>query len=350
MRDTLLPYEKILEKWLPGMRLARAGAPVPADALLRWRRGGKHVRYIVAHRKHLATQDVRVVVADLERIRATFPTRARVLVMAPHVRVEQGTVLQRHAIDYIDLAGNVHLDAPGTFVHVEGKRPAERQARARARLTMGWVRTVMALLIRPELAIGTYRPLAGAADVALGTVTTCLNDLQARGFLRETAKGRVFTNRADLVALWVPAYGEALRPKLHDRHFQMREGDMRARWGRLDEVLTARGVRWALTGADAAAIGADFLRAAETEIYVAAGAFEDREILTALPAQPALRSGNLRVLDPPGPLAFPAPDDERHPPRAPLLLAYAELRLRGTEQANEAADMILPQVLEDARA
>ena len=32
---------------------------------------------------------------------------------------------------------------------------------------------------------------------------------------------------------------------------------------------------------------------------------------------------------------------------APDLLAYAELRYRGTEQAHEAADLLLPLVLND---
>jgi hypothetical protein len=67
----------------------------------------------------------------------------------------------------------------------------------------------------------------------------------------------------------------------------------------------------------------------------------------ALVAQPAARGGNLLVIEPPGPLAIPdtAPGEL---PLAPDLLAYAELRYRGTGQALEAAELLLPKVTGDA--
>lgn len=66
----------------------------------------------------------------------------------------------------------------------------------------------------------------------------------------------------------------------------------------------------------------------------------------SLVAQPGTRGGNLLVIEPPGPLAIPA-GATGTPPRAPDLLAYAELRSRGTGQAVEAAEMLLPRVLND---
>ena len=60
---------------------------------------------------------------------------------------------------------------------------------------------------------------------------------------------------------------------------------------------------------------------------------------------------------PPAPVAIPAHDTPggaalpaQAPPVAPLLLVYAEFRLRRTDQANEAADLLLPELLADARA
>ncbi len=71
------------------------------------------------------------------------------------------------------------------------------------------------------------------------------------------------------------------------------------------------------------------------------------EAQKALVAQPAVRGGNLLVIEPPGPLAIPDAIGETIP-AAPDLLAYAELRYRGTGQATEAADLLLPRVLGDA--
>ena len=348
MTPALPLYEERLRQWLPAARLKpTAGGP---DALVRWTRAGKTVTFVVEHKRHLPTLDVRLVAAQLERqLRTVRQRNARGLLLAPYVRAEQGEALRQWGIDYLDLAGNVHLEAPGVFVHVEGKRPDKAHAPAATRLTKGWVKTVMALLITPELLKGPYRPIAQAADVALGTVTACLKDLEGRGLLN-TRRERNFANAAEAIALWVQAYGEVLRPKLRVRQFQMREADARVRWQQLGRTLERHAVPWALTGADGAAIRHKFLVVRETEIYADPNRFENRDLLKELVAQPATRQGNLRVIEPPGPLAFPPAEAGGDPPAAPPLLLYAELRLRGGEQANEAAEMLLPQLTANADA
>jgi hypothetical protein len=103
------------------------------------------------------------------------------------------------------------------------------------------------------------------------------------------------------------------------------------------------------TAADAAGLRDHYFRAEETEIYAPIRVLDDREVQKALIAQPAARGGNLLVIEPPGPLAIPQMEDDVVP-AAPDLLAYAELRYRGTGQALEAADLLLPKVLGDATA
>jgi hypothetical protein len=205
----------------------------------------------------------------------------------------------------------------------------------------------MAILIRPELTNAPYRTLADQADVALGTLAGCMHDLAARGLLLDGKGGRKVADRQALVALWVQAYIEGLRPKLKERRLQIRAEEKQEIWTRLESVLRARAQPWALTGADAAERRTHFFRAEETEIYAPIRALEDRETQKALVAQPAVRGGNLLIIEPPGPLAIPEPAD-RGLPVAPDLLAYAELRYRGTEQALEAAELLLPRVLDDA--
>jgi hypothetical protein len=206
---------------------------------------------------------------------------------------------------------------------------------------------VMALLIRPDLANAPYRALAEQADVALGTVAVCMNDLTARGQLLDGRGGRKLVDRQALVALWVQAYVEGLRPKLKERRLQLRADDKKHIWKRLDTVLRAPPHPWALTGADAAERRNHFFHAEETEIYAPIRIFEDRTVQKALVAQPAMRGGNLLVIEPPGPLAMP--EETAAAIRVtPDLLAYAELRYRGTGQALEAAELLLPRVLDNA--
>ncbi len=344
-------YETALHKWLPKAEIRTPAKLVGRiEGIIAWKTGVRTVRYLVEEKRHLRHQDVGVVVDQLNRRRAALPREHigdRFLLLAPHVRPQQAAVLERAEIDYLDLAGNAHLQGPGLFVHVEGRQPPKEPTPAPGRPQRGWIKAVMAILIRPELINAPYRVLAEQADVALGTVGGCMNDLAARGILFDGKDGRRVNDRQALVALWVQAYVEGLRPKLKERRLQVRADGKQEIWRRLQTVMAEHAQPWALTGADAAERRTHFFRAEETEIYAPLRALEDRDTQKALVAQPAARGGNLLVIEPPGPLAMPGEPDHDFPV-APDLLAYAELRYRGTEQALEAAELILPKVLDHA--
>lgn len=344
-------YQLAFQRWVRKAVIRRPTKPLGRfDGIITWKTHGRTVHYLVEEKRHLRYQDVGVVVDQLNRRRAALPPGHigdRFLLLAPHVRPQQAAALERADIDYLDLAGNAHLQAPGLFIHVEGRQPLKEPAPAPGRPHKGWIKTVMAILIHPALAKAPYRILAEQADVALGTVGGCMNDLAARGLLLDGKDGRRIGDRQTLVALWVQAYVEGLRPRLKERRLQVRADGKQDIWQRLQTVMAEHAQPWALTGADAAERRTHFFRAEETEIYAPLRALEDRDTQKALVAQPAGRAGNLLVIEPPGPLAMPG-DPDLDFPVAPDLLAYAELRYRGTEQALEAADLLLPRVLDHA--
>jgi hypothetical protein len=343
-------YRPALQKWMPKAEIRAPGKALARfNGIVTWKTLDGPLRYLVEEKRHLRHQDVGVVVEQLHRRRADLPAdhaNDRLLLLAPHVRPQQAAVLERAEIDYLDLVGNAHLRAPGLFVHVEGRQPPKELMRAPGRPHKGWIKTVMAILIQPKLTNAPYRTLTDQADVALGTLAACMNDLAARGLLLDGKGGRRVIDREALVALWVQAYIEGLRPKLKERRFQVRAAGKQEIWTRLEAILRERAQPWALTGADAAERRTHFFRAEETEIYAPVRVLEDRDAQKALVAQPAVRGGNLLIIEPPGPLAIREAAGGGLP-LAPDLLVYAELRHRGTGQALEAAEMLLPRILDD---
>jgi len=347
----LEPYLALLTTWMPGVATRVLEEPRQGrarfDAALAWKGPRGTIRYLLEEKGHLQNQDVRVVIDQLQRWREQLPgaeRAAKLLLLAPTVRPHQAAVLERAGVDYVDLAGNAHLAGPGLLVHVEGRRAAKEPLARRGRPNKGWVKAVLTLLVQPELVDRPYRDTAEQADVALGTVAACIQDLIARRLLVEAKGRREVVDRQQLVALWVQAYVDVLRPKLTERRFQIRAETKPDIWERLGNVLAKRHVPWALTGADAAERRTNYFHAEDTEIYAPTAAFEDREVLRRLVAQPAARDGNLLVIEPPAPAATPD-GTAVPPPAAPDLLAYAELRYRGTEQALEAAELLLPKVV-----
>jgi hypothetical protein len=345
----LAVYRPILDRWFPDAAVRPAFGPDGGhDGLVIHKASGREIRYLLQEKRHLRHQDAAVVADQLNRRQADRAGRKagdRILVLAPHVRPQQAALLERAGIDYVDLAGNAHLEAPGRLVHIEGRRPPKTTEPTPTRPQKGWIKAVMGLLVEPALADAPLRTLAKRADVALGTAAACIKDLTARGILLEGKSGREVADRATLLGLWLPAYVEGLRPRLPERRLQLHVDDKAQIWNKLQTVLAKRGDRWALTGADAAEQRTHAFRADETEIYAAVHVFDDPEVQRALVAQPAARGGNLIVIEPPGPLAVPIATPGNLP-QAPDLLAYAELRYRGTDQAREAAELLLPGILD----
>jgi hypothetical protein len=344
------PYRAVLSKWLPGCHLAAAPATARhIDAIVRWKGPAGPVTFVLQVKRHFATQDAATVAHQFRQFASHFkgPLRqARLLLVAPYVRPQQAEVLLRAGIDFIDQAGNAHLEPKGLRVDALGRRPPKARP-GRAQINKGWVRTTMALLLRPDLEQAPYRAIAAEAGVALGTVLKGLHDLRDRGFLQGEGDRRVLENRRELVALWVQAYVDRLRPTLEVRRVQVKADDKAGVLARLRKVLEPRRIQWHLTGADAGERLTHHYRAAQTEIYAAPDAFGDPEVLKALPAQPAQQGGNLWVIEPPAPIAANAARIVKGVPMAPALLVYAELRYEGTDQAREAAELLLPKVIAD---
>jgi len=113
---------------------------------------------------------------------------------------------------------------------------------------------------------------------------------------------------------------------------------------RVRDVLKAHEVAWCTTGATAALEITHYYQTDALEIYAAPRAMTNA-IARELKAQPTAGDANLIVIEPPIPgLVRAAPQEGAPLPAAPALLAYAELRYHGTDQATDAAELLLPLI------
>ena len=79
---------------------------------------------------------------------------------------------------------------------------------------------VFALLCEPRLLNATYRELATAARVALGTVGPVIKDLENRKHIIAATAHRRILDPDRLFEEWVAAFPTVLRPKLNARRFR----------------------------------------------------------------------------------------------------------------------------------
>ncbi len=147
-------------------------------------------------------------------------------------------------VQFIDTAGNAYIDAPPAFILIEGRKRQVQATEASEEGVLGraGLRLVFALMCRRDLWNATYRDIAKAARVALGTAAGVIKDLTVQGYLVENAGGqRSLVRQKELLGKWTTAYAEKLRPKNIISRYKSskpdlwREADIQlldAQWGR----------------------------------------------------------------------------------------------------------------------
>jgi hypothetical protein len=165
----------------------------------------------------------------LNQLRALWPRQAKptLLVAAPYITTQLAERCHDMDLCFADAAGNTYLKAPGLHIYVTGKpRPVDRKATEVRKMTNpAGLKVIFALLCKPDLLNATYRQIAAAARVALGTVGPVLKELEARRHITPAPKGaraprRRFLDAERLVQEWAAVYPAVLRPKLNIRRFR----------------------------------------------------------------------------------------------------------------------------------
>ncbi len=145
----------------------------------------------------------------------------RLLLVAPYITPQVAQRCREIGACFADTAGNMFLRAPGLHVYVIGKRTLETLQTAEGRaVTPAGLRIVFVLLCEPKFLNATYREIAAAARVALGTVGPVMKDLENRRHVTLGAERRRILDLDRLFEEWIGAYPTVLRPKLNARRFR----------------------------------------------------------------------------------------------------------------------------------
>ena len=275
------------------------------------------------------------------QVRTFWPLHARppILLVAPYITAEMTERCRDVKLFFLDGAGNAYIELPGFYLFITGKkRTADLLPADRVRMvTPTALKVIFAILCRPQLLAGTYREIAAAARVALGTVGWVMRDLQAgkhvvtlrRNYpaLRKLlqAKQHKLLDPERLLREWVAFYAAKLRPKLNVQRFRGPNLD----WAEKAD-LRPYGACWG--GEIAAQRMTGYLKPETATVYI-------QHQPTQLIADYRLRAdvrGEIEILD-----VFWNPDQIPHEPDlVPPILAYADLMATTDARNLEAAKLI----------
>jgi hypothetical protein len=297
------------------------------DRLIRMVIYGKELRYY-AEIKAIVTKAQKLLLL-LHREDLQYP----IFLVARHVNAEMAEELRKNKIEFIDTAGNAFINQHPVYIFIKGNRPPKTTAQApvkRAFKATG-LRMIFGFICYPGLENKTYREIAAAAGVALGTVDWIMKELRELGFLIHMGKrGLKLAQKETLLQRWVTAYPEQLRPKQILGRYrgepgwwqQKRLDPLRAQWG--GEIAAEKMTR--------------YLKPERITMYAAA------EYLNQLLLENRLKkdiTGDVEILERFWKPAVEQQDKDLVPP----LLVYADLLATGNQRNLETAKMIYEQYI-----
>jgi hypothetical protein len=255
------------------------------------------------------------------------------MVFAPLVGGGLAERLQTSDANYVDQAGNLHLNIGDQYVaHIQGKT-LPSPARPSGIRSAGY-RVLFALMAWPELAARSQREISVHTGASRTAVAAILGRLTDEGSLLGKGKRRRLVLDHRLLQRWSVGYSDILRPSLFLGRYRLPDGGLEAVERRLEHVVQDR-YAWG-GGVAASRLGGTFIGERLT-LHV-------QEDQVALPLTPS-DEGEIHVLSIPGPLAWPGSEvwdgggrQVVHP-----LLAYVELMDEGSDRALQAATDLADQ-------
>jgi hypothetical protein len=255
------------------------------------------------------------------------------LLVTDYVNPELAEMMRNQGIFFIDVQGNAFIDTTPLYIFVKGEKPNKvvKTKPVKRLFKPGGLKLIFALLNNPEMEKATYRDMAKAANVALGTVDFVITELKELGFLIDMAKkGRQLLKTEQLLRRWVEAYPENLKPKIVQEKFRT---DARQWWKEIKP--TDFGLFWG--GEIAAAELTGYLKPERHTVYT------DQlpgKLIYKFKFQKDL-NGNIEVLTPFWAFEWKLAEKGLVPP----LLIYADLMATGDARAIEAAEIIYDNYL-----
>ena len=148
-------------------------------------------------------------------------SRDHTILVATYINDKFANLCRDNKINYIDLAGNSYINRSPVYIDIRGRKLSQEQKDMQLQKKLGrafqpkGMKLVMMLLLENDLINQPMRVIAERAEIALGSVKLAIDDLIDQHYIVDKGKkGRVLTDRKQLLMKWVEAYPKNMRSKL----------------------------------------------------------------------------------------------------------------------------------------
>lgn len=261
-----------------------------------------------------------------------------VLLIANYIASDIAAEFQNKNINYIDTAGNTFLKVDELFIFISGQKKQKtlkiNQSRA---FQEAGIKLIFSLLKDPENLQLSYRELAKITRIAIGSISSILNELTELSFILKTSdKKRTLKNTQDLLNRWIIAYNDILRPRLLKKRMRFSEKLNTKKWRSLLFKTNNEVNLWG--GEPGASIITNQLKPSYFTIYTTGSWQNIAKELKLIPDE----QGEIEILG----VFWDTSDCDTQNITVPVLLIYADLISSGYERNIQIANEILENELQ----
>jgi hypothetical protein len=284
---------------------------------------GQFELLVEAKRSYLSRSSVDPLLAWLNHLR--MDQKQGVILLARHIPRQAAEALIEANVNFVDDAGNVHLELGDAYNWTAIGSPAPEPASERRPPSPAQLQLLFQFVTYPESVNWQVRPLGLAAGISKSMAAQARRQMITEGLLTRAGKLGPIDLLAERLIL---GYAQVLRPKLILGRFRPQETTTESFLSRLRKELP---VGYALSGGAAADLLQHFYRGPEITFFLP---LSNRAITQQLRLLPD-REGSVTILRAFSDLVFW--EEREHHMLAPPWLIYAELLNSNDPRAQEAA-------------
>ncbi|MEX1014800.1 MAG: type IV toxin-antitoxin system AbiEi family antitoxin, partial [Candidatus Paceibacterota bacterium] len=143
-------------------------------------------------------------------------------------------LLNEAGIDWIDVAGNIHLEEGEILLWIDRHTTTPVQQKKNRAFTKTGLKVVFLFLHDEAWLNRTYRDIAEAADVALGNIKHVLDGLKEHEFIYPKNKNLLkLKNRDRLLDQWITTFADELKPRIKKGRYNFINKEAEQNWKNL---------------------------------------------------------------------------------------------------------------------
>ncbi|SHI54745.1 type IV toxin-antitoxin system AbiEi family antitoxin [Flavobacterium haoranii] len=284
-------------------------------------------------KKNARNSNLGIIINSINVFQKSINSNKKILFVGEYIAKDVAETLMENNINYLDVAGNCYINTDTIKIIIEGRKQIKpknvNQARA---FQEAGLKLLLLLLSLEESSEYSYRVLADKSNIALGSVSQIMKELEENNFILKTNDKRIIKNREELIERWVVAYNETLKPRLFRKSYKaINLEELRKTVNNSDDNLIFFG------GEPAAEKITNYLKPLEYIIYTNEELNQLGKQLKLIPDQ----EGNVKVYN----TCWTENLFNKYSHVAPSLVVYADLIGSGNNRNIETAKMILENEL-----